>query len=258
MTLKACRECGKDVSDQAEVCPNCGIKNPAGNAPAAARPQDKNPPAKAKGGAGKGCFIIVAIFVIIVVLISVIGSQQTPTPGPAPTTSDQGTTTPAAAALSVQDFIKSFEGGGGVLNIPTEESGNYEELCREQWTNAGQLDQDEYGYCVGQEQQGYSGLIALAHNYSDMPNAQALLDSTVSQWTKNGYRDDNEIQYVFGQQISDFKDFKWLASSPGFNESEGQQCLDQWTTENPQMQDWSEVDYCYKQSPDFKTPAASN
>lgn len=29
MALKKCRECGKEVSTQAKVCPNCGIKNPA-------------------------------------------------------------------------------------------------------------------------------------------------------------------------------------------------------------------------------------
>src|SRR5208282_3278179 len=28
MALKPCRECGKQVSDQADVCPNCGIKEP--------------------------------------------------------------------------------------------------------------------------------------------------------------------------------------------------------------------------------------
>jgi hypothetical protein len=29
MALTSCRECGKEISDQAEVCPSCGIKNPA-------------------------------------------------------------------------------------------------------------------------------------------------------------------------------------------------------------------------------------
>ncbi|KMZ13793.1 hypothetical protein BHUM_02689 [Candidatus Burkholderia humilis] len=28
MALKQCRECGTEVSDQAKVCPKCGIKNP--------------------------------------------------------------------------------------------------------------------------------------------------------------------------------------------------------------------------------------
>lgn len=30
MALKKCRECNNEVSDKAEVCPNCGIKNPIG------------------------------------------------------------------------------------------------------------------------------------------------------------------------------------------------------------------------------------
>jgi hypothetical protein len=29
MALVPCRECGKEVSDQAETCPNCGIKTPS-------------------------------------------------------------------------------------------------------------------------------------------------------------------------------------------------------------------------------------
>ena len=29
MALIQCRECGKEVSDQAETCPNCGIKTPS-------------------------------------------------------------------------------------------------------------------------------------------------------------------------------------------------------------------------------------
>ena len=29
MALKPCRECGKEISEQAEFCPHCGIKSPA-------------------------------------------------------------------------------------------------------------------------------------------------------------------------------------------------------------------------------------
>ena len=29
MALVPCRECGKEVSDEAEVCPSCGIKTPS-------------------------------------------------------------------------------------------------------------------------------------------------------------------------------------------------------------------------------------
>jgi hypothetical protein len=29
MALKACRECGKDVSTEAKQCPHCGVSNPA-------------------------------------------------------------------------------------------------------------------------------------------------------------------------------------------------------------------------------------
>ena len=28
MALKPCKECGKDVSEHAKICPHCGIKDP--------------------------------------------------------------------------------------------------------------------------------------------------------------------------------------------------------------------------------------
>src|SRR5437868_3445224 len=31
MALKKCRECGKEISSSAKVCPNCGKKNPTAN-----------------------------------------------------------------------------------------------------------------------------------------------------------------------------------------------------------------------------------
>ncbi len=42
MALVKCRECSREVSDQAEACPHCGIKNPAETiaAPTASRPLD--------------------------------------------------------------------------------------------------------------------------------------------------------------------------------------------------------------------------
>ncbi|MBA3560055.1 MAG: hypothetical protein H0W30_15820 [Gemmatimonadaceae bacterium] len=36
MALKPCRECGREVSAQANTCPHCGVSAPANNALAAA------------------------------------------------------------------------------------------------------------------------------------------------------------------------------------------------------------------------------
>ncbi|GLR68893.1 hypothetical protein GCM10010909_35750 [Acidocella aquatica] len=248
MALIACRECGKQISDQADVCPSCGIRIQKTQQPAATET------AKKKGNMPAiGCLTVIGI----IVLIGVIGSNSGTLPNSTQTATQDSESSPSTSpSISVQSFINASS-ETGTLSIPTEQTGNYDDLCRSEWTKAGVLDQEEDAYCVNQEQQGYNNLVALASNYSNMPNAQPLLDSTITEWIKNGDRDDQEIAYVFGEQISDFKDFRWLASSPGFNEEEGQQCINQWTSGNPQFQDWSEIDYCYKQFPDFKTPSAN-
>ena len=43
MALVPCRECAKEISDQAEVCPNCGIKEPAGGVAAVLPPAQERP-----------------------------------------------------------------------------------------------------------------------------------------------------------------------------------------------------------------------
>jgi hypothetical protein len=55
VALVKCRECGQEVSDQAEVCPNCGIKHPKKKA--------------------NGCLIIVGLLVLLVI-VTIVGSSS--------------------------------------------------------------------------------------------------------------------------------------------------------------------------------------
>ncbi|MDA1380491.1 zinc ribbon domain-containing protein [Plesiomonas shigelloides subsp. oncorhynchi] len=43
MAMTKCRECGKDVSTEAKVCPHCGVENPgiASAVPAPAKKKDQ-------------------------------------------------------------------------------------------------------------------------------------------------------------------------------------------------------------------------
>ena len=75
MALKPCRECGQEVSDQAETCPHCGIKNPGqpnGAAPQTAKPPPAPPPKKK----GHGCLMVIGIFVVLIIVIIAIGSNS--------------------------------------------------------------------------------------------------------------------------------------------------------------------------------------
>jgi hypothetical protein len=75
MALKPCRECGKEISDQAEACPHCGIKNPGHSGGASQQPLKSPPPVTPKKK-GNGCLTVIGIFFIIVVGIVAIGSNS--------------------------------------------------------------------------------------------------------------------------------------------------------------------------------------
>lgn len=75
MALKACPECGKDVSDQAATCPHCGyaLIAPAAPVPLAA-PQPVQPASPTRWGFGLifgGCLAVIAIPILIIALAGV-------------------------------------------------------------------------------------------------------------------------------------------------------------------------------------------
>jgi len=66
VALVKCRECDAVVSDEAEVCPHCGIK-----APGTAAPQERPPPPRAPKKKPSGCFTIIGRTIIGIVAIIV-------------------------------------------------------------------------------------------------------------------------------------------------------------------------------------------
>lgn len=78
MTLIQCSECGKQVSDKAQGCPNCG-------APIAAAPQSAPPPTpqqptkddkKKSSTAQQGCLGCLGVFVILLAIVVLIPSSE--------------------------------------------------------------------------------------------------------------------------------------------------------------------------------------
>lgn len=61
MAMKQCRECGQQVSTDANSCPHCGKTNPTGSF-------------AGMGCAGKGCILLVG-FVVAVMVIGSLGSN---------------------------------------------------------------------------------------------------------------------------------------------------------------------------------------
>jgi RNA polymerase subunit RPABC4/transcription elongation factor Spt4 len=60
MALKKCKECGKEISTEAKVCPNCGKKNPTGER--------------------VGCVAAVLILIAIAAVVSIFSNDEKSTP----------------------------------------------------------------------------------------------------------------------------------------------------------------------------------
>ena len=115
MALTKCWECGETVSDQAEICPHCGVKSPGGKPESSTEGQmqgldlpadyvegisdskpEKDPPKK-KSGCGKFILWTILIVVALAVFGGIIGGLQDagilPTATPRPTSTPRPTPT---------------------------------------------------------------------------------------------------------------------------------------------------------------------
>ena len=75
-----CQKCGKEIPNEANVCPYCGVAASSQNKPV------QNQPANKKGKKKKGCLIaviaVVAIFILIVTIAALSGGNDTNTDTP--------------------------------------------------------------------------------------------------------------------------------------------------------------------------------
>lgn len=68
MAMTECRECKKQISDQAKACPHCGVANPG------------------QSGGTSAFTIAVALFIVAAIGFSMSSSKPTPSPRPAAST----------------------------------------------------------------------------------------------------------------------------------------------------------------------------
>ncbi len=256
MALKACRECGKDVSTEAPSCPHCGVLSPAQAPQVSAR----KPGSRTYIKEAEYIALLICVAIIIGILFwpkngnpdkNAFPVVSTPSANVQPAAAD----VPAPPLISIGKLLQS-QTANTPLTIPTEQSGNYQAVCNEQIVQLGIPNQKSfYDQCFKQEKASYLRLVKVSRNYSGMPYAQKLLDSSIDQFTKNGSRDDSGVMLFFNQEISSFTDFRWFASSAGFNENDARRCIQQWNA-NATYLDWSVIDFCYRNSPDFRLPPA--
>ena len=102
MSLTNCWECGESVSEDAETCPHCGIKNPGWKPPVEViSPVEEAPdPPKKKMGCGKLLLYSALLVIVLLILGGIISGMQeagilpTPTPRPTSTTTPTPVPTP--------------------------------------------------------------------------------------------------------------------------------------------------------------------
>lgn len=87
MALISCVECGRQVSDQAEACPNCGHPVRARVSVPPVLPQDHLASNRGSKGRNTGCAIIIALVVILAIVASCLPSADREQPADAQGTS---------------------------------------------------------------------------------------------------------------------------------------------------------------------------
>lgn len=71
MAIVRCRECGKEVSTEAAICPHCGVRDPGGAAAAGrarhAHADDVHRPVRRRGGKA-GWMVALLLFLVLAAL----------------------------------------------------------------------------------------------------------------------------------------------------------------------------------------------
>ena len=75
MALVQCRECGKEISDQAEMCPHCGIRHRYAPAPIKSE-------VKGKPNGSSGCAVLFVLVLVFVAIVNLTGEDNPAPKGP--------------------------------------------------------------------------------------------------------------------------------------------------------------------------------
>ena len=125
-------------------------------------------------------------------------------------------------------------------SAPSVESGNYSEMCKEEWTKIGVLNKQMFNYCVKLQRDGNAKLAHLLQTYKDFDWLDAALRASIDQWSKSGSRNDSQIAYELNLEITEYRDMQFRKTHAGFDGSKYIKC------ENQFKPKYQLVAYCYK------------
>ena len=132
------------------------------------------------------------------------------------------------------------------VKLPTPESGNYQQLCTEEWTKRGVLDSEMFDSCMRDQAEGDRKLDDFVTKYSSLPWMQAVVDAAAKKWIKRGMRNEEMVAYQVGQQIDAYLDIKYASGQKGYKPDALAQCEAKWwSSDSP---DWEMTWFCYKEA----------
>ena len=114
------------------------------------------------------------------------------------------------------------------LNIPSEESGNYEILCKQEWTKRGVLDQSMFNRCMNNQRDGYRSWVLEVEKYSNQNWIQSVIDEAIKSWTKRNVRNDFMVNFEIRRMTDAWEDLVYMAKQPGWDARKFEACQQRW------------------------------
>lgn len=148
MALKPCRECGKEVSADADTCPNCGVDQPTKSGLMATLTKSRS---GGRGGCGGGCGSLIALVILVGIIGSMFRGESSDSSSPSGSSRadiryvHQGTNVRAGRSTETE-VITSLSPGDSV-RIGTQSNGWYEVYPGDA---AQKLAANRLGYVYGQ------------------------------------------------------------------------------------------------------------
>lgn len=108
---------------------------------------------------------------------------------------------------------------GSVSNLLKKES-EYENdsriICTNKWTKRGELDNKMYLYCLKQQDEGYTEIVALDKLYAEQPfYTKTAFPHCNDKWTKRGITDTNMLSYCLKSEVEGMKDIMYFQEKYG-------------------------------------------
>ena len=138
-------------------------------------------------------------------------------------------------------------------NLPTRESGNYEQHCRDTWTKVGVLNKRMFDYCINLDSEGYDELVLLANTYKNLWWIEPAIGDAATYWTKRGSRQDRMVAYEVRNQVDSFREILFQSKQVSFDKALYKRCFVNWNKtsfppSNEHSINWRQVEFCYKQA----------